>query len=85
MEYKEIINGLRDQSLTLEEALMKLSESGLCPNLLNDDAGRWAVATSGFQTVPDDNPIDIESTFFVEARFWKDTPTEALIYSLEDE
>jgi hypothetical protein len=47
--------------------------------LINDDAGRWAVASSGTQNIPDpDKPIDITTTFWIDADEWKPTIREAI-------
>ena len=47
--------------------------------LVSDDAGRWAVAGSGFQNVPSrQEPIDITTTFFIEADEWKPSIREAI-------
>jgi hypothetical protein len=54
--------------------------------LLSDDFGHWAVSGSGFQNITDgndatpteDTPIDIQSTFWVDADEWKGSLREAL-------
>jgi len=47
--------------------------------LVSDDAGRWAVATTGTQNVPSpDKPIDISSIFWIEADEWKPSIREAI-------
>lgn len=46
--------------------------------LINDDAGNWTVCGDGYQNISDENhkspsqgdPIDIQTTFFVEAANW---------------
>uniref|UniRef100_A0A6M3KSS2 Uncharacterized protein n=1 Tax=viral metagenome TaxID=1070528 RepID=A0A6M3KSS2_9ZZZZ len=54
--------------------------------LISDDAGRWAMSTSGMQNVPDcETPIAIASTFFVEAEEWKPSIREAIDYAIEEE
>lgn len=54
--------------------------------LISDDAGRWAVSTSGMQNLPNpDEPIDITTAFFVEAKEWKSTIREAIDYAIEQE
>lgn len=46
--------------------------------LVNDDFGHWAVVENGMQNVPDETPADIQTTFFIEKREWKDTIREAI-------
>jgi len=58
--------------------LEQKSEEGWCPNLLNDDAGNWAVVTEGVQNVPMDPPCDIQTTFWVEKHQWKNSIREAI-------
>lgn len=83
MNYNEIKSAWLAGTLCFGEAFQLLSEAGYCANLLNDDAGRWAVRFDGYQTVPDpDIPIDITSTFIVHARDWKPDITAALTHAL---
>ena len=66
-------------------ALMESDENLGC-GLISDDFGNWAVSGCGFQNVTDDEdnvptkekPIDIQSTFFVEADEWRGSTIEAL-------
>jgi len=54
--------------------------------LISDDAGRWAVSTAGMQNMPNpDEPIDIMTSFFVEAKEWKLTIREAIDYAIKQE
>ena len=46
--------------------------------LVSDDDGRWVVACDGFQSVTAGEAADIETTFFIEKRFWKPTIREAI-------
>ena len=62
----------------LLDYLEERAERGGCPNLLNDDAGHWAVVEDGMQTAPSDAPTDIQTTFWVEKHQWKNTVREAL-------
>jgi hypothetical protein len=72
--------------LSFEFIMEQLSKLGHCPNLLNDDNGNWAVTTTGFQNVVyGDEPQDVNTQFFVEAKNWKPTPREALKHYLTDE
>jgi len=72
--------------LPFDFSMEELSKLGQCPNLLNDDNGNWAVTSDGYQNVvAGDNPEDVETHFFVEAKNWKKTPKEALKYYLTEE
>jgi hypothetical protein len=52
--------------------------------LVSDDAGRWAVTTSGMQNVPDsDKAIDINTTFWIEADEWKNNIRQAIDFAME--
>ncbi len=69
MEDKELIDWLEEQN-----------GSGL----ISDDAGRWAISDGGIQNVPDpDNPIDIVSSFFVEAADWRNSVREAIQVAID--
>lgn len=58
---------------------------GYCFNLLHDDNGHWAIASDSYQNVAvGDKPIDIQTTFFVEKKFWKDSIKKAFIYFMKD-
>lgn len=46
--------------------------------LVSDDAGRWAVVSDGMQNLPDDEPADIQTLFFIEANKWKPSVREAI-------
>lgn len=80
---------LHFDSLPFEFIMEELSKLGQAPNLLYDDNGNWAVTSTGYQNVVyGDEPEDVETHFFIEAKFWKPTPREALNYYLtyeEDE
>ena len=62
--------------------LQKKVETGACPGLINDDNGHWAVSFDGIQNVPDTDPCDIQTTFFVFARDWKDSIREAIDHAI---
>ena len=64
--------------MIVKELACFLEENGDGCGLISDDAGHWAVSTSGFQNVPENPPQDIETSFFVEANEWKLTILEAL-------
>lgn len=81
-----ILAKVKSGEISIEQALQELCETGSCPNLLNDDDGRWALVFDGFQDlVIGDKAQDINTSFFVEARYWKDTIKEAVIYSLTED
>jgi hypothetical protein len=68
------------------DAMEELVNNGCCPGIINDDAGRWAVTGDGMQNVPcNDNAIDINTTFFVEADKWRDSIREAIDDYLKDD
>jgi hypothetical protein len=86
MKTETILKKYKTGRLTVEEVLLALDKIGHCPNLLNDDARRWALISEGLQNVPDPNePTDIETSFYVEAECWKPTIREAILYYLEKE
>ena len=66
--------------------LESITRKGICPALVNDDNGHWAVAFSGIQNLPDgDGPEDIQTTFFIETERWKDSIRKAIDYAMEEE
>lgn len=86
MTHEEILKRVEDRSLNLEQAFQELSSIGYCPNLINDDDGRWAVAFDGIQdVVTGDNAEDINTSFFIEAKQWSPSITEALIIALTED
>jgi len=85
MKNETLIKKLRSKKISLEEALNKLSKSGSCPCLLNDDNGHWAMTFEGFQSLPSgEDPEDIQTSFWIEKAQWHDDIIEALIYALEN-
>ena len=46
--------------------------------LVNDDAGRWAFASDGFQNVPEDDPSDISTTHWIEKHAWRSSIREVI-------
>lgn len=54
-----------------KERLDWLEQEGQGSALVSDDHSRWSVATSGIQNCPDDEPTDIQTTFFIEKAEWK--------------
>ena len=72
--------------LSFDFIMEQLANLGQCPNLLNDDNGHWAITCDGYQNVVfGDEPEDVETSFFVEAKQWRNTPREALIQYLNEE
>jgi len=47
--------------------------------LVSDDNGRWAVTMDGVQSLPGDEPNDMELTFIVEAHQWRHSICEAIL------
>ena len=85
---EEIYSLLRKwkEFLTFEFIFEELASLGQCPCFLNDDNGHWAVTSDGYQEIAkDDKPQDLETHFLVEAKYWKNTPREALYYYLDQE
>ena len=73
-------------SLPFEFILNQLSRLGMAINVLNDDNGHWAVTADGYQSVTyGDDPVDVDTHFWVSARHWKPTLREALKFFLDDE
>lgn len=64
--------------MTIEELIAALEETGDGCALISDDAGHWAVSTTGMQQVPINPPEDITFYFLVKASEWKPTIREAL-------
>ncbi len=59
--------------------LEQLALNGDCPGIINDDNGHWAVTGDGMQNcVAGDDPQDVQTTFFVEAKQWRNTIREAI-------
>ena len=85
MKHKDILAKTKNEELSVEQALQELCEIGYCPNLLNDDDGRWAVAFDGVQdVVMDDEAQDISTSFFVEAKKWSLNIRQALVIALSE-
>lgn len=83
---QEIIQLIEIGKMEVDTALEAVANDGLCPCLLNDDFGNWALALDGYQSVPENpgEPSDIETSFWVAKDFWKKTIKEAIIYSLTE-
>lgn len=84
--YEEIKQELINGKINCEQAFESLAEIGYCPNLFNDDNGHWAVKFDGFQNVPmEDEPTDISTYCFIEAKDWKNSIYEALVWALSQD
>lgn len=53
--------------------------------LVSDDAGHWAVSTTGVQNVPMNPPEDIDTSFWIEKAEWCKTVREAIDRAIRDE
>lgn len=72
--------------LEFDFVMEQLSHLGWCVNLLNDDNGHWAVTCDGYQNlVYGDEPEDVETHFFVEAKEWQNSPKDALYKFLQED
>lgn len=84
----DILNIIKEDfhNLSFDFIFEQLSYLGHAPNLLYDDNGHWVVTSDGFQSInSEDSPQDVELFFFIEAKYWKDSPMEALkSYIFED-
>jgi hypothetical protein len=81
---EEILKAYKNKSINFEVVMAELDKNGFCPNLLHDDAGRWAVAFDGYQTLnATKKAIDIQTSFFIEKKYWKRSIRGALIFALE--
>ena len=49
-----------------------------CYSLISDDGGRWACVCDGMQNVPETDPGDIVTSFFIAGYEWKGTIREAI-------
>lgn len=59
--------------------LARITDKGACPALINDDNGHWAISFEGIQSCPTgDEPEDIQTAFYIEAKDWKNSIREAI-------
>ena len=70
--------------MTDTELLTRFEDEAFGCALISDDQGWWAVASSGFQNLPDP-PGDVETHFFIEAKYWRKSVREALEAYFNDE
>jgi hypothetical protein len=74
-----------ESSLSVECIIETLTHLGCAPNILYDDNGHFAITDEGFQSIcSGDEPDDVELSFKVEKKFWKDSIKEALDTYLEN-
>ncbi len=94
IEEPKEIDELRDQiiklifkhesSLNVDIIIETLTHLGYAPNILYDDNGHFAITDDGFQSIcSGDDPEDVELSFNIEKKYWKDTIREALHIYLE--
>lgn len=83
-EVLSIINKNRD-ILDVDFIIEQLTMLGDAPNILYDDNGNFAVESNGVQPVAEDEPIDMEMSFFVKKNSWFPTIRKALYYYLDKE
>lgn len=69
--------------MTDTELINRFESEGEGNALISDDQGWWAVATSGFQNLPDP-PGDVETMFFIEKAQWRPSIREALALFFDD-
>lgn len=63
----------------LLDGLEEDTAHGGCPGIINDDNGHWAVTGDGLQNVVcGDEPSDVQTTFYVQAKNWRKTIREAI-------
>lgn len=46
--------------------------------LVSDDFGHWALVMNGFQSIPDETPADLCTSFFIEKHEWRSSPRGAI-------
>lgn len=85
MTYKELLQKIKNDEISIEQAFEELSKFGFCPNLLSDDNEKWAVCLDGFQGVSTNNEEDIITSFYVESNMWHSSIRKALIYAITEE
>ena len=80
MSARTLYESLIEQNASFEAIFEALASERLCPVLLNDDFGHWAVSFEGYQSIPEHpgEPDDINTSFFVLKEHWKKTINEAL-------
>jgi len=70
--------------IDLETIIESLTHIGSAPNILYDDNGHFAITCDGIQTISyGDEPVDVETSFYIEKEHWFSTIREALNHFLE--
>lgn len=65
--------------------IIPLGEGVKVPGLVNDDNGHWAVSDRGMQNVVcGDEPSDVQTSFFIEAKYWRPTIRAAIELYLDE-
>ena len=72
--------------LDLREQLEEWANCGLCPAVVNDDDGRWAISFDGASPVTCGEKFgdDVALTTFVSPDAWKDNLLDALAHAREE-
>lgn len=70
-----------DNWTEIGQRIEEMVDHGVCPALLYDDNGRWALSTTGIQALPDQDGHVNYTEFFCACGDWKDTPQEAVEYT----
>ncbi len=82
---REWNSSVKRSDAELLDALERLVDGGACPGVINDDNGHWAVAEDGIQNCCfGEEPQDLSTTFFIEARKFRSTIREAIDAYLDD-
>lgn len=86
MNKAKLLKQFKKGEIEVSDVLTELTKQGICPALIFDDFGHWAVSSSGMQSIPEEPgvPDDIETRFVITKDEWKKTIKEAVIYYLED-
>ena len=83
-QYQEFIKSIPEMSneeinRDFCSIMQNMMKHGSCASLINDDSGHWAISGNGIQNVEvGDGPINLDTTFFLEAKEFADTIPEAL-------
>jgi hypothetical protein len=85
MKITEIRQKFKSKEFDAQQVLEECAYIGMCPNLLNDDNGSWALVFDGYQTVNTNNgprATAIQSQFWVPKKYWKPTIRQAILAAL---
>lgn len=82
--HKELLKNFRD--LNVDLVLQTLDRLGNAPNLVNDDNGRWAVSSDGYQqVVTGTQRLDSTTVIIPKRAYWKTTIRAAVLYYLKQD